>query len=130
MSRFGPFLALGLLTLGPLGLAACAKQIEAPADRGVCWHMAQLKDGKVRFNKVAENASSVERCAVALEAMRLRFLGLGGGNEEITGAYQGQYLFLGRQGVFFSQSLNGNRYLLLVPTGDGRLAKPGAIPQQ
>ncbi len=62
--------------------------------------------------------------------MRLRFLGLGGGNEEIVGAYQGQYLFLGRQGVFLSQSLNGNRYLLLVPTGDGRLAKPGAIPQQ
>ncbi len=122
--------AAAILLLGLLALSACTKELEAPADRGVCWHMASLPGGKVRFNKVAENRTSVEQCAVALEAMRLRFLGLGGGNEDIVGAYQGQYLFLGRQGVFFSQSLNGNRYLLLVPTGDGRLAKPGAIQQQ
>ncbi len=123
-------LAQSLVVLGLLALSACSKQIEAPADRGVCWHMVQLKDGKTRFNKVAENTASVEQCAAALEGMRLRFLGLGGQTEEITGAYQGQFLFLGREGVFFSQSLKGNRYLLLVPTGDGRLAKPGAMPQQ
>ncbi len=119
-----------VLALGLLALPACSKELEAPADQGVCWHMVTLPGGKVRFNKLAENKSTVEQCAAALEGMRLRFLGLGGGNEEIVGAYQGQYLFLGRQGVFLSQSLNGNRYLLLVPTGDGRLAKPGAIPQQ
>ena len=59
--------------------------------------------------------------------MRLRFLRMGG-KEEIMGAYQGSYLFLQREGIFRSETLNGNRYVMLVRTGDGRLAMPGAMP--
>jgi len=125
MKRLAPVFAVALMAL-----PACSKELQAPTNAGVCWHMAQLPGGKVRFNRVAQNVASVERCAVALDAMRLRFLGLGGSQETIIGAYQGQYLFLGGQGIFVSQHLNGGRYLLLVPTGDGRLVKPGAMPAQ
>lgn len=123
MRRLAPLFAAALLVL-----PACSKQLEAPTDRGVCWHMAQLKDNKVRFNRLAQNVDTIEKCAVALEAMRLRFLGLGGSNRDIIGAYQGQFLFLQPEGIFISQSLTGGRYLLLVRTEDGKLAKPGSAP--
>jgi hypothetical protein len=72
----------------------------------------------------------IERCAADLEAMRLRFNALGQTNTYMTGAYQGQFLFLQPEGIFTSQTVNGGRYLLLVRTGDGRLAKPGVMPVQ
>ena len=48
---------------------------------------------------------------------------------EATGAYQTQFLFLNRYGAFTSQTLTGFHYPFLVRTGDGRLAVPGAMPQ-
>ena len=45
------------------------------------------------------------------------------------GAYQGNYLFLGRNGVFTSTSLEGARWPALVRTSDGRLAPPSAVAQ-
>ena len=119
-----------LLALGLLALPACTKQLEAPTDRGVCWHMAQLQGGKVRFNRLAANVDTIEKCAVQLEAMRERFLALGGSNTDIIGAYQGQFLFLQPEGIFISQSLTGGRYLLLVRAGNGQLAKPGSVPAE
>jgi hypothetical protein len=111
-------------------LTACAeKGQEAPLDRGVCFHAIPQKGGTLKFNKLAENVDSVEKCASELEGMRLRFLRMGG-KEEITGAYQGSYLFLQREGIFRSETLNGNRYVMLVRTGDGRLAMPGAMPME
>ncbi len=59
--------------------------------------------------------------------MRVQFLRLGGSKQEITGAYQGRYIFINREGVSFAQSLNGARFFALARTGDGRLAIPGAI---
>lgn len=118
-------LALTALALPALG--GCEKQVKAPLDTGVCWH-AVTKDGKLVFNQVSTHEASIETCAASLEAMRLRFLGLGGTVEELTGAYQGQFLFLQKEGVFTSQSLKGARYLMLVRTGGGQLAKLGAQP--
>ncbi len=122
-------LSLTLLGL-PAVLAGCAKKIEAPTDAGVCWAMAVGKDGKVKFNRLANNVPDLEHCAAQLEAMRLKFVGLGGNKSEITGSYQGAYLFLQREGVFTAQSFDGVRYPFMVRTGDGRLAVPGAMPQQ
>jgi hypothetical protein len=121
---------LAFAVLATLGLGACEKKVEAPADTGVCWHMVNLAGGKVRFNKLSQNVPSIERCAADLEAMRLRFAALGSSNDQMIGAYQGQFLFLQPEGIFTGQSLNGGRYLLLVRTGDGRLAKPGVLPVQ
>jgi len=124
--RAAPLLAV----LACAALAACAdKGPEAPADRGVCYHAIPQKGGEMKFNKVADNVDSIEKCASELEGMRLRFLRMGG-QEEIMGAYQGSYLFLQREGIFRSETLNGNRYVMLVRTGDGRLAIPGAMPME
>lgn len=120
---------LALLVL-PAALSGCAKKIEAPTDTGVCWHMAVTKDGKVKFNRLANNVPDLEHCAAQLEAMRIKFMSLGGNQSEITGSYQGSYLFLQKEGVFTSQSYDGVRYPFMVRTGDGRLAVPGAMPQQ
>jgi hypothetical protein len=110
-----------------LGLSACEKVLEAPQDRGVCYHMGFLPDGGYKFNVVARNIDTIEKCAAQLEGMRLRFLRLGGQNAEMIGAYQGRFIHLRRGGIFLAQKWNGNQYLLLVRSGDGRLVNPGAV---
>jgi hypothetical protein len=116
--------------LAALGLTSCEKQIEAPTDRGACWAMAALPGGQVKFNKVADGQADLEHCAAQLEMMRLRFKALGSNQSEMTGAYQGQFVFLQPEGVFTAATLDGYRYPFMVRTGDGRLAVPGAMPQQ
>ena len=55
--------------------------------------------------------------------------GLGGSDQNIIGAYQGNFLFLSNTGVFTSTSLTGARWPALVRTSDGRLAIPSAVAQ-
>jgi hypothetical protein len=125
-----PLLAFASVLGAALALAACEKNIEPPFVRGVCFHAVPLKNGQIRFNQLSVNQPNIEHCAASLEAMREQFLGLGGGSDEIMGAYQGSYIFLQRQGIFVSQTLHGTRYLALVRTGDGNLTMPGAVQQQ
>ena len=110
-------------------LAGCEPKIEAPYDTGVCWHMVPLTGGKVKFNILSRNRPNLESCAASLEGMRERFLGLGGNQEDIIGAYQGNFLFLNRTGVFTATTLTGARWPALVRTDDGRLAIPSAVAQ-
>ena len=118
-----------LLTLAAaaVALCACEKQVEAPMQRGACWQVV-ARSGKIAFNKVSDNEPRIESCAASLEAMRLRFLSMGGSAESIDGAYQGEFLFLRPQAIFTSTSLKGARYPLLLRTPDGDLAKLGAGP--
>lgn len=125
-------IAVSIVALGlAASLTACAPKntVKAPNAPNVCFHVAPLKDGTVRFNELSRNVNNIESCAAALEGMRLKFLRIGGQMQEIMGAYNGQFLFLQKEGVFMSTEYNGNRYLLLVRTGDGRLAMVGAMPQ-
>lgn len=110
-----------------LGLFACAKRTEPPGDLRVCYHVVPEAGGKLKFNKLVETPN-LETCAANLEAMRIKFLRMGGSQQEIYGAYQSNFLFLQREGVLTSTSLEGTRYVALVRTGDGRLAIPGAMP--
>lgn len=119
-------LALVLVAVG-LTLAACTKRTRPPGDAGVCYHVVLLADGKLRFNRLVQ-VDTLERCAANLEAMRIQFLRMGGDKREIYGAYQGNFIFVQREGVFTAPSLEEHRYLALVRTGDGRLAIPGAMP--
>ncbi|HEY4029888.1 MAG TPA: hypothetical protein VGM25_06055 [Caulobacteraceae bacterium] len=122
--------ALALLAAAAaVALSGCEQKIEAPFERGVCWHVVPLTGGKVKFNKLSENRPNLESCAASLEGMRERFLGLGGSQEDLVGAYQGNFLFLGRTGVFTGTSLTGARWPALVRTTDGRLAPPSAVAQ-
>jgi hypothetical protein len=109
-------------------LSACSTRTEPPGDPGICYHVVPQKDGKLKYNKLV-NAANLETCAANLEAMRIKFLRMGGTQQEIYGAYQANFLFLEQQGVLTSTSLEGPRYVALVRTGDGRLAIPGAMPQ-
>jgi hypothetical protein len=118
-----------VLAAAALALGACAKKTTPPGDAGVCYHVVPQKDGSMKYNRLVQ-AESLEKCAANLEAMRIRFLTLGGNQQEIYGAYQANFLFLQKEGVLTSTSLEGPRYVALVRTGDGRLAIPGAMPQQ
>lgn len=109
-------------------LAGCEHRTEPPGDPGVCYHVVPQKDGKLKYNKLV-NAPNLETCAANLEAMRVKFLAMGGSQQNIYGAYQANFLFLQQEGVLTSTSLEGPRYVALVRTGDGRLAIPGAMPQ-
>jgi len=118
-----------ILAAALLALAACAKKTTPPGDAGICYHVVPQKDGTLKYNKLV-GAKSLEVCAANLEAMRIRFLRMGGSQQEIYGAYQANFLFLQKEGVLTSTSLEGPRYVALVRTGDGRLAIPGAMPQR
>ena len=122
-------LGLPLALFAAAALAACAKRTEPPGDRGVCYHVVVQKDGSLKYNKLV-STPNIETCAANLEAMRIKFLTLGGSAQEILGAYQANFIFLQREGIFTSTTLEGPRYLALVRTGDGRLAIPGAMPQR
>jgi hypothetical protein len=123
----GIAVCLGGLTLA---LGGCSKAPKAPDQAGVCWHAVPMSDGTIKFNVLAKNQASLEVCAAQLESMRLRFRGLGLAQKTMLGAYQGNYLFLQPEGVFTAKTYDGNRYLVLVRTGDGRLAKIGEMPLQ
>ncbi|HEY8571130.1 hypothetical protein [Phenylobacterium sp.] len=117
-----------VLAAAAAALAACAKKTEPPGTPGVCYHVVQGAEGELKYNKLVET-DTLEKCAANLEAMRLKFLRMGGSQHEIVGAFQSNYLFLERIGVRTATSLEGPRYVALVRTGDGRLAVPGAMPQ-
>ena len=117
-----------VLAVAALALTACAKKTTPPGDAGICYHVVPQKDGSLKYNKLVQ-AASLEQCAANLEAMRIKFLTLGGNQQEIYGAYQANFLFLVKEGVMTSTSLEGPRYVALVRTGYGRLAIPGAMPQ-
>ena len=120
-------LLLTLLT--PIALAGCDKTLDAPTDPGVCWHLVKESGGAVKFNRLADHQPDLEHCAAQLAMMRQRFQALGQMQSEVVGAYQGQFLFLDRTGVSTAQTYDGFRYPFMVPTGDGRLAVPGAMPE-
>ena len=119
---------LFVLAVAALALTACAKKTKPPGDAGVCYHVVQQKDGSLKYNKLVK-APGLDVCAANLEAMRIKFLMLGGNQTDIYGAYQSNFLFLVKEGVMTSTSLEGPRYVALVRTGDGRLAIPGAMPR-
>ena len=120
-----PVKRLVLLALaGALAAAACAdNRVKAPTERAACWHMVPQADAAPKFNRLPGRYESLEYCAAGLELIRRR-----GTRSEITGAYQGQFIFVERRGLFAGKTLTGARYLALVRTGDGRLAIPGAVP--
>ena len=112
-----------------LGMAGCGEnEVAAPTDVAVCWHLVRA-EGEWRFNRLADDQPQLEHCAARLEEMRLRFAMLGSESDEVTGAYQGQFIFLNQRGVYTARNLSTTPYLAMVRTGDGRLAIPGAIAQ-
>ena len=113
-----------LLVLAAAALTACESDaVKAPTERGACWHMVpQGEDVPPKFNRLPGHYASLEYCAGGLELIRRR-----GTRSTIIGAYQGQFIFVERRGLFAGKTLTGARYLALVRTPDGKLAIPGAV---
>jgi hypothetical protein len=128
--RAFPIVALSLLAVAATGLSGCVKQTKAPFETGACMHAVEQKDGTLKFNTVARNVPSIELCAGELEGMRIRFMRMGSPNRSLTGAYQGKFIFVEKEGIYLGDTYEGARFMSLVRTGDGRLAVPGAIRRQ
>jgi hypothetical protein len=92
--------------------------------------MVAPSKGVVKFNLLARNQPDLEHCAAQLDQMRLQFMGLGSMQNSVIGAFQGQFLFAGPEGVYTAPTLKGYRYLLMVHSGDGRLVTPSSMPTQ
>jgi hypothetical protein len=122
-------LALVAVASTALISTGCAKRIEAPMEKGVCFAVAEQADHTYKFNSVKTNVQSLEYCAVELERMRLNFLRMGGNVQELTGAYQGRFIFLAKEGISTSEHLDGPRFMALVRY-NGKLVVPGAVPQE
>jgi len=112
--------------LAVAGVYGCAPEVQAPTDAGVCWRMISPK-GKPQFLKLTDHQPDLEHCAANLEAVRQKFLRMGGSIDEVDGAYQGEFIFIDKRGVFVAQTLTATPFPALVPTGDGRLAIPSAV---
>jgi hypothetical protein len=108
-------------------LGACSNEPKFTFEPGVCYYVAMPDGEPPRLQKLADNQPQIEQCAARLEEMRLRFLRMGGSNQEVIGAYQERFIFVDREGVKIGQSLTGSRFFAMARTGDGRLAIPGAI---
>ena len=127
MSRL---VAIAALTAATALLAACQETVQAPLDKGICYAIGTGPKGEIKFNVVARNVPNIENCAAQLEGVRLRFLRMGGQTREISGAYQGNFIHLRSEGIFRSQRWEGNQYLMVVRSGDGRLVIPGAVQSE
>jgi hypothetical protein len=125
-----PLFAVITAATAVLALSACAQRTRPPGDALVCYQVQPQRDGSLKYNRLASQQPDLEHCAGALEALRMKFLSMGGSQREIMGAYQGNFIFLQRDGIFTAPSLEEHRYLALVRTGDGRLAIPGAMPRE
>ena len=134
--RFAPSLRLfaGLILAGTV--SACARGVQPPTDMGVCFHIVNDSKGQVggqvsgkyRFFVVKRDVPDLEHCAAALDTMRVHFLSLGGSSHDITGVYQGEYLFVGPRGVFSADSLDASPFPMLTRAPDGRLVPQGSLP--
>lgn len=121
--------AVSAVLLVSATLASCETRPEAPSDPGVCWQAVMKEGEEPRFNKVADNQPSIESCAARLEEVRLRFAQLTSVKRNVTGAYQGQWLFVTGEAIRTAQNYDGVSFVLLVRAPDGRLVAPGAVAQ-
>jgi len=112
-----------------VALAACDSSPKAPDDAGVCYQVATKKDGEVKFNKLAENQPTIEACVARLEELRRKFLRMGGSRREITGSYQGKFIFIDTSGVALADSLTSGRFYAFTRGPGGMLALPNVVNQ-
>ena len=129
----GSAVALALVGVAAAGLTACETAVKPPREHNVCFGVTLPEAGSEeppRFNVLARDQPQIEFCAARLEEMRVRFLRMGGSQQDAVGAYNGRYIFIDRRGVSLGQTLTGPRFFSLARTGDGRLAIPGAIQRE
>lgn len=98
-----------------LTTAACDTSPTAPDAPLACFRMSGPETSP-RFQIVAGGVKNLESCAAALEAVSLRER-----RPELTGAYQGQFIFITPDMVQSSLRLDGARYRLFDAATRGKI---------
>ena len=83
--------------------------MRAPDAAGVCWRETPNGNGESVYSPMARNVSSLENCAVLLEALRLQ------GQRNTNGAYQGYFIFVDADTIASSKNPNHAGYPILQP---------------
>ncbi len=96
------------ILLAAIALAACSGP-SAPEEAGVCWRGTTGATGKVTYAPLARGVGSMETCAVLLEALRLQ------GTPQVSGAYQGYFLFLDADKMTSARHSGGVRWPIFQP---------------
>ncbi|MFZ3008191.1 MAG: hypothetical protein WA047_18655 [Phenylobacterium sp.] len=94
---------------GLLALAACEKPLKPPLHTGVCWRLADGMNGKPDFRPMRTEVPSLQACAIQLEGLRLKH------KAPMTGAYQGQIIYVTDEAVVAAASSTAKRYPLFTP---------------
>jgi hypothetical protein len=97
-------------------LSGCDDAPPAPTDLGVCWTTKEPSPGKVSFTPILRGARNLESCAATLEGAAMT-----SGARTLTGAYQGQYVFITPDMVQSATSLHGARYRLFDAATRGKV---------
>lgn len=119
-----------MIALGAaLVLGACDNLPKAPTETGMCYSVATLRSGKIKFNLVAPNQPTLEACIARLEEVRVKFLRMGGSHRDMIGAYQGKFLFIDATGVAVADGLKSGRFYAFTRGPDGTLALPNVVNQ-
>jgi hypothetical protein len=114
-STLSALVLTAVLSVGALRLAGCDSAPEAPTNVEICWRMAPL-GSKPDFTPVNVGVHNLESCAANLEAVALRE-----NRPNLTGAYQGQFIFITPDMVQSSMHLNGARYRLFDAVTRGKI---------
>jgi hypothetical protein len=94
-----------------LALTGCADKpkIVPPGGKDTCWRMTLLKDQPPKFVEIARYETSLENCAVHLEALHLEE------GRDIQGVFNGVFLFLDSKEVAAAQGIDKPRYQVFTP---------------
>ena len=92
-----------------LALAACDRPLRPPTHTGVCWRLAPAMNGAQDFKPMTNSVESLQACAVQLEGLRLKH------KLPMTGAYQGQIIFVTDQEISAAATSKAKRYPLFTP---------------
>lgn len=108
--RRGPpwaLIGVGFAVVTVAGMAAAffsGRGHTAPEDPGVCWRMTLDASGAPRYQVQARDILNLETCAAHLERIYLI------GGREVSGAYQGRFIFIDSSAIRSASSLNGSRW--------------------
>lgn len=120
-------LVLAGLGVTAVALTGCEKELKAPVADDICYFIGHPPGAKEpKFNPVARNVPSIEKCAVELFTVRTNMRVTGTAGPVTEGAYNGSFLFVNNTTVEMAPKYEGIRMTLLVKAGN-KLVQPGAI---
>lgn len=95
-------LIVGFLATAGWLIWSQTQDIHAPRGEGLCWR--QGADGK--FTVLVHGSQGIEACAGDLERIHMKT------GESLVGAYQGRFIFVDKDAIRSSDTLNGQRWRL------------------